>query len=295
MKKLIYILPFLVVALLSQCSVEEDPTQNPFVDGNDGSSTTDTVDPASLVGLHKYIFSVKCANPTCHDGSFEPDFRTVESTYQTLVYHPVIKNNETEDFTYRVLPGNHGDSWLYERLITTDDVIGRMPLYANPLTSEELGWVAQWIDDGARDANDNPSLFPNQPPSVQGFAIFDDQQNRIDTARINGTLSALALPPNVNATLFVLVEDDSTAVNDMLLREGKFSHDEFDFTNATVKVATPYVNVAHAITFNTSEFPSGDTIWLRYYVMDTDNPDVVEFPNDNSPFYFRIISSFVVQ
>lgn len=295
MKWRFYILGMLGLLGTTMCTTIEDPTDNPFENGDDPTVYTDTVDPTTIVGLHKYVFSIRCANPTCHDGSFEPDFRTVESTYQTLVFHPVIKNNSAGDFTYRVLPGSHEDSWLYERLITTDEVIGRMPLYANPLSSEELGWVEAWIDGGAKDADGNPARFPNQLPIINGFAILDDQQNRLDTTRMNGPLSPVLLPNNTPVNLYVLVEDDSTAVNDLLVRTGKFGLDEYDFTNAVNKVATPVANVAHLIQFNTNEFTPGDTIWFRYYVKDTDNPEVVEFPNDNSPFYFRILSSFVVQ
>ncbi|MBK7268515.1 MAG: hypothetical protein IPI07_03030, partial [Flavobacteriales bacterium] len=29
----------------------------------------------------------------CHDGTFEPEFRTIASAYNSLVYHPVIAND----------------------------------------------------------------------------------------------------------------------------------------------------------------------------------------------------------
>ena len=37
------------------------------------------VDSNGFLGLHHYIFSASCNRPGCHDGTFEPDFRTVES------------------------------------------------------------------------------------------------------------------------------------------------------------------------------------------------------------------------
>ena len=294
------ILPYIAIVsipfLLGMCSTVEDPTDNPFGDNGGIVVTPDTADPTSMVGLHKYIFAVKCANPTCHDGSFEPDFRTVESSYQTLVYHPVIKNTDDEDFDFRVVPNDYQASWLYERLITTDDVIGRMPLYAPALTDEELGWVRTWIQNGAPDADGNPSIYPNQPPSVEGFAMFNAQNQRIDTARmVRGQLSPIVLPNNEAVTMYVLVEDDSTSINDLQVNQGKFSYDEFDFSNAVVKQAVPVGGIAHGLNFNTNEFTPGDTVWFRYYVQDTDNPDIVEFPNSNSPFYMRLYSSFVVQ
>ena len=33
-------------------------------------------DPTSIAGLHQLIFAPTCANSGCHDGTFEPDFRT---------------------------------------------------------------------------------------------------------------------------------------------------------------------------------------------------------------------------
>ena len=49
------------------------------------------IDSQSFLGLHQYIFSTTCAVPGCHDGAFEPDFRTVQSAYNTLVLHRVEK------------------------------------------------------------------------------------------------------------------------------------------------------------------------------------------------------------
>lgn len=290
-----YLLLVFGMLMLVRCEPEEDRTPNPYTNNDDGTEVPDTVDPATIQGLHRYIFSVKCANPTCHDGSFEPDFRTVESTYQTLVYHPVIKNTDDRRFEYRVVPNDHEASWLYERLTTTDEVIGRMPLYAEPLSARELGWVIDWIEDGARNSDGIPAIYPNQLPSVEGFILVDDQNVRVDTMRMNGQVSPMALPDNELLTLYVVVEDDSTALADLQVNTGKFSYDEYDFSNAVSKTAVPVAGVAYQLQFNTNEFTPGDTVWFRYYVKDTDNPETVEFPDDDSPFYFRIIASFVVQ
>ena len=62
-----------------------------------------------------------CANSGCHDGSFEPDFRTIESSYNTLVYQPVIKNNPDGNYQFRVKAGNIDESVLYARLLSNSD------------------------------------------------------------------------------------------------------------------------------------------------------------------------------
>src|SRR5690606_21384986 len=117
---------------------KENLESNPFEVINEGMGEgDDTLNPTSFAGLHKKIFSTKCAMPLCHDGTFEPDFRTIESAYNTLVYHPVVKNNVNNDFTYRVVPHDPDNSWLMERLITDDPGLGRMPIYAEPLSQTE--------------------------------------------------------------------------------------------------------------------------------------------------------------
>ncbi|MEO1451605.1 MAG: hypothetical protein AAFV07_18895, partial [Bacteroidota bacterium] len=85
--------------------------------------------PDCFAGLHATIFAPTCANSGCHDGTFEPDFRTIESSYNTLVYHPIIKNDPQGQYTYRVKPGSAEQSVLWNRLTTDiDGQSGIMPL-----------------------------------------------------------------------------------------------------------------------------------------------------------------------
>ena len=96
MKKLLFL--FIVFAIfLVNCT--EDPLPiNPYDGVNYGDTTIviDTLSSASFVNLHKELFSPSCNVLGCHDGSFEPDFRTVQSSYNTLVYHTILKNNLDE-------------------------------------------------------------------------------------------------------------------------------------------------------------------------------------------------------
>ena len=60
---------------------------NPFdVDMETATEQQDTVniDANSIVGLHQNIFKPTCANAGCHDGTFEPDFRTIESSRPSI-------------------------------------------------------------------------------------------------------------------------------------------------------------------------------------------------------------------
>ena len=67
------------------CRKEEDPIPNPYDnplnDPPPSGGGPDPFDPSSIQGLHQNIFSTKCASAGCHDGNFEPDFRSVESSY----------------------------------------------------------------------------------------------------------------------------------------------------------------------------------------------------------------------
>jgi hypothetical protein len=91
----------------------------------------------SFPWLQARIFTPTCANSGCHDGTFEPDFRTMASSYNTLVNHPVIANNPEESFHLRVVPGNAQASWLHERLtVAVPNTSGIMPPLAQQQTPD---------------------------------------------------------------------------------------------------------------------------------------------------------------
>ena len=116
MRKLFFL--GLIASLFLVNCTEDDLSLNPY-DGIDYSDTTlviDTLSSTSFVKLHRDVLGPSCNVMGCHDGSFEPDFRTVQSSYNTLVYHPILKNNLDETFTYRVVPGDTANSVLHERL-----------------------------------------------------------------------------------------------------------------------------------------------------------------------------------
>ena len=145
------------LGLLAACG---EPDDNPFVGGEVIPPVTlDTValSPTSLVGLHANLFRPTCANSGCHDGTFEPDYRTVYSTYNTLVEQPVIKNDPQNSFTYRVVPGNVVASQLVARLeYDIDGNSGIMPLALEPDSdyparkAELIEDVKTWIREGAQ-------------------------------------------------------------------------------------------------------------------------------------------------
>jgi hypothetical protein len=83
--------------------------------------------------------------PGCHDGTFEPDFRTVQSSFSTLIYMGVNKKtlDSVNFFNYRVIPNNEATSFLIERLTTsTSDY---MPSNGVRLGSADMGNIRKWI------------------------------------------------------------------------------------------------------------------------------------------------------
>jgi hypothetical protein len=267
--------------------------------------------------LHTYIFSPRCAVPACHDGSFEPDYRTVESAYNTLVFHPVVKNTFDNYFTYRVEPGDTNKSWLHERLTTTDLTLGRMPLYSQPLSDRELHFVEQWILSGARDVWGNDPSFPDFQPNIFGILAYlpDANNMRVDSIRYNDRFyNPFIVPANANLKIWLGLYD--TDVNgefalplNFTYHKIKFSKNApYDFSGATefpltkefqpkfgptpFGVQAPYF---FHVTINTGIFSAGDVVYIRAYVNDGQHAQNTELPDASSQYYIITLFSFIVQ
>ncbi len=158
----LHIASLLLVVLLGTLALpgcEPEPVVNPFENGEEPTDSTSTamLEYTGLVGLQDRVFRPTCANSGCHDGTFEPDFRTLGSTYNTLVNHPVIKNDAANSFSFRVVPGNAAQSQLVNRLtVDIDGNSGIMPLVIEPDSDYPenkevyLDWVRRWISEGAK-------------------------------------------------------------------------------------------------------------------------------------------------
>lgn len=296
MKK--YLLTGGLLLLLGACYKEvPDDTPNPFAgqNGNGNNNGTDTLSPTSIQGLHKQIFSVRCAMPLCHDGSFEPDFRTVESSYNNLVYHSVVKNNASNSFDYRVIPYDTDNSWLIERLTTTDVVLGRMPLYSDPLSETQLGHIKTWINEGCRDMSGNVAVYPNLQPQVYSRFAIDQNQVRLDTNYDGRFPAPFIIPPGTPTTLAVQVNDDSTAIDKLKNMVFKFSYDKDDFSAAVSKPGTYFSQDIIFVQFNANEFQAGKTVYFRFYCVDDHHTLPAEFPKFDTPFFYKDLFAFIVK
>ena len=189
MKEVLY---FIILISFFSCRKEKiNPYDNPDLLPPIEDSISYFSDPTNFISIYNDIFLTTCANAGCHDGSFDPDFRTIESSYNTLVYHPVIKNNPNGSYQYRVKAGTPSESVLYARLLA--DANGTSTFDANsqvmPLTADiaydpnqEHIWhlekedhiknIKTWIENGAPDMFGNTAVLPNNKPEMLGVAMY---------------------------------------------------------------------------------------------------------------------------
>ena len=150
---------YLILFMLFVCYACDDDFVNPY-DGIEAPITDSTLvaelEPTSLAGIHASIFRPTCANSGCHDGTFEPDFRTINGTYNTLVNQAVIKNDPQNSFEFRVVPGDPESSQLMARLTyDIDGNSGVMPLLTDPGSDypenreDYIDRIREWIARGA--------------------------------------------------------------------------------------------------------------------------------------------------
>lgn len=295
----------LVGVLFSACKKNETP-DNPYdsVNYNPNPDNDSIPSPSSITGLHKNIFSPKCAVPGCHDGTFEPDFRTVQSTFSTLVYMGVNKLtlDSVNFFNYRVIPGDDTASFLMERLLTpTSDY---MPSNSVRLPDADIANIRKWINDGCPDVNGDLPARPNLAPNVSGYIALNSSLVRIDTSRVNGVVfNPFIAPANATIILPVLALDTADGIyatppQDFTEFKLKLSTDKNNFTSATTINAVwmspiPY-NVWQA-SVNTALWPVGTTVYFRVYVNDGFQVNPAEFPRAASLDYYKTYFAFKIQ
>jgi len=303
MKK-IFFTGIILSILLVNCT-EDDLPINPYdgIDYGDTILVIDTVSPYSFVKVHRDILSPSCNVMGCHDGSFEPDFRTVESSYNTLVYHPIIKNNLEEDFTYRVVSNDTSNSVLHERLtnccfVNTND---RMPQdnIGNSLNQEDLDLITNWILTGAKDITGAIPDEPNNMPNIEYYIVTNSTYDSTYSDNREGGVfyQPFIMPENEEINFIVFTSDDKTDPADLLVHKLEISEFQNNYNNAIEIFATTYVAQFEAwvVPFNTSVLQSGKQYYFRYTVNDGENPNNTTYPNSQTSFIYKSIWSFVIQ
>ena len=295
----------LIASLFLVNCTEDDLSLNPYDGINYGDTTLviDTLSSTSFVKLHRDVLGPSCNVMGCHDGSFEPDFRTVQSSYNTLVYHTILKNNLDETFTYRVVPGDTANSVLHERLtnccfVNTND---RMPQdnIGNSLPQEDLDKVANWILDDAKDITGSIPNEPNNLPNIKYYyvanATYDStySDNREDDVFYKPFL----MPANEQVNFIFRVTDDNTNAGAMLVNELSISEYQDDFTNSINATSQIFESTYHVwlLAFDTSILEVGKTYYFRYTINDGENAANTTYPNNQTSVIYKSMWSFTVQ
>lgn len=301
---------FCIFVLIGACKKEHI---NPFDQEDDViQNPTDTFDLeyGSFEWIHHHVLGQVCANSGCHDGNFEPDFRTIYSAYNTLVYQPVIKNSPQGTYTYRVLPGNPTQSLFLSRLkYDLDGVSGIMPLVVEPGTDwlqrkdEYITAITNWIQSGAIDPMGNIPVEGNVPPQVVGVAA---QSNAQWLQRADGGLGHIQVPQSAtNIRLYFAVTDDETPSPQIGHNQIQFSSHPNNFSQASTfglqilgqpvshtGFPSGLADYYHYIDLNPQTLANpGQTIFFRIYVTDNTNP-VTEIPTAGAAGYIINYFSF---
>jgi hypothetical protein len=292
------------ILLFTGCKKDSEPA-NPYssVNYNSNTATESNPDPNTIQGLHKNIFFPRCANPGCHDGTFEPDFRTVESSYSTLVYQTVnmVTLDSNKIFSYRVIPHNMADSWLIERLTTsTSDY---MPSNSVRLVQSDIDHFKTWINNGCPDINGVAAQKPDLQPNVAGYVAVDSAFHRIDTIRVShNPLLPFIIPEGSTATIaFIALDtaDCSAAVDpgQFTVKQIQFTTVKDDYSSAVTVNAYSYISGYQAWLVNipTTTWTSGTTVYFRIAVNDGHHSSNAVFPRYESIDYYKTIYAFKIQ
>jgi hypothetical protein len=302
---------------LGGCDAETEIPPNPYdeIDYPTPPAPTDTLNPNSIVSIHRDILFPRCGVPGCHDGHFEPDFRTIQSSTSTMVYANIVKNNADSSFTFRVIPYDTAQSVLHERLTNccfanTND---RMPQdnIGVPLESEFIERIENWILDGAQNMFGEVPSYPNQAPQIGFYLAVDtfdiptivtaagagfplvQAGNRIDGVYYNPFI----LDHGQNIAIGIEMEDDSTALADLQGCKMLFSYDPDDFSpsapgyqemNATF-FGIPDFEIWY-VQFNTALFNSDEVVYMRFYA--SDGEQETEMPRDEMVIQLKTFWSF---
>jgi len=303
---------FVFFSLVTSCSADLPPNPYDNINDNIDTSQTPVIDPNSFAGIHKNIFQPTCANSGCHDGAFEPDFRTIESAYNTLVFRPIVKNDTNNTYQYRVVPGDVSKSILHVRI--TQDLNGNsgyMPLLINPGSDwpankpEYIQNIVNWINAGAKDILGNTPTRANKRPQMLGVMAAPAGTTVFFDRYPNGSIK---VPLGISSIdVWFALSDDSTATTALTNNKVKFSLFMNDFTTAqerSLQIGSPIqadsyegtqVNYYHKITINPYDFGiAGNNLFMRIYVKDPQN-DITEIPSKYSENVFKTYFTLVLE
>ena len=301
-----------LIILMVSCQ-KDNSMDNPF----DGDIVNqDTVgldlkdpDPNSIAGIYKNVFKPTCANVGCHDGTFEPDFRTMESAYNTLVFQVPIKNDGS--YSYRVDPGKPQTSVLLGRL--ENRLTPPMPIQIEPDSDwpakqgEYIENIRTWIINGAPDITGVVRTQPYPKPILLGAGVDVSGQW---LSRAGGSGPIQMPRDTTDVSLYFSFRHDILPSEDLMYNKVAFSTNPnlFDSTAIVMDLEIlpvsrsergfygQLVDYTHRVIFNPQlDLDATHGQWyFRVYVQD-DRNDVTEIPTDNGIYYIKSYMSYVWQ
>ena len=176
-----------------------------------------------------------------------------------------------------------------------------------PMASEKIDRIGNWIEAGAKDMFGNIPQYPNSEPNILYYYAVDAQYNllsgterRIDSVFYNPFI----VPANYAMNFVIVVEDDSTAVDQLSYNKLKLSYDPDNFSSS----APGYQEIqAFVFTYpgngnkyfmanvNTGSFSSGQVVYFRFYTNDGDHVGNTEYPYSSLPLPYKTFFSFYIQ
>jgi hypothetical protein len=300
--RLLTVIVIALLSVISSCNDDGGTIENPFSNGKDTIVVLkDTWNYHTIQGLHAGLFKPTCANSGCHDGNFEPDFRTVESSYYSLVQQPVTKKDIAGSYLTRVIPENATGSMLPYRMKTDlNGNSGIMPLSLEPTSKypiEKDSWVARvnaWINDGAKDWLGRTPTTIDFPPQLLGVQAL---QNGIPLPRA-GKYEVAKASAGSNFELWFSLSDDNTPVGNLTNATINWSTDPAKFDPTKEQSLKKGINKTLSGLFSSNcdylwYFPYDgainikyDVVWFRITVSDAKNKDYT-IPNINSMFFLK--------
>lgn len=299
MKKFLLCISF-IVFVLAACK-KETPDPYDALERRDPNPTVDAIPQSNFAWIHQRILRPNCAISGCHDGSFEPEFRSIGSSYNSLVLHPVIANDPQNSYTHRVVPGDVSASLLHARLnIFIPNTSGIMPLGF----TENTDWPANsaaykaaidnWIATGARDMFGQLPGAGNLQPQVTGLMAFPAGATTGAFARGTGEGIQPITVPAGNVDLWFAFSDDTTPPSTLTHNKVKVALAGTAFeavpaldlqTGSTVSgpdFGNSSITFTHKVSLQLGDHAPGTVLFVRVYVQDGDHDVPTEIPDDNT-------------
>lgn len=289
-----------IVLVLAACKKE---TPNPYdeLERRAPNPAVDAIPQDNFAWIHQKILRPNCALSGCHDGSFEPEFRSIGSAYNSLVFQPVIANDPQQSYTYRVLPGDVSASLLHARLnIFLPNTSGIMPLGL----TENSDWPANsgtykaaidaWIAAGAHDMFGRPPGQGNLQPQVSGILVFAAGSSSDPFPRGSGEGVQPILVPSGNVDLWFAFTDDTTPAAALTHNKVKVAMAGSAFeavpaldllTGNTITgpdLSNGTSTFTHKVQLPLGVYAPGTSLSVRVYVQDGDHDSPTEIPNDDT-------------